>query len=371
MPRLEVLGREAVEDQNNLATQRVQQQQMFADAEYKAHQAESYALQAKTQAKQADTEEKKFELDKTAGIAKLMADSYKMAVDFATEKSPNGAYVINPGKYQKAMSNFLGSAMKKYPEMIDMMNDLSQMSPTEPPAEDAQKRAQAGNYEAETAMKNAIARRMAMNGGQPGADTGGDVMTGYDSTGKVSFENPAAKTAMTEATQAGMPLNDVEAGLVSKSEVLGPLIDELVTKLRKPGKNVYGQMPAAASRIGAFGEPTNPFAGGDPLAGVKRFFTAGEGRKAGLLLNKIKPLAFGEGGKQLTATERATVMGYLNPQNKTEDQWAEDLTYAKTLLEKKAKLVSQPRGKAVGAEDIQVIRGVTYVRGSDGNYHKK
>ena len=162
------------------------------------------------------------------------------------------------------------------------------------------------------------------------------------------------------------PYGDVEAGLISKSEILSPEIDKLVKLLED--KDVYEgaintgklksfiKLPAGASRISAFGEK------GALINPIRRALTAGPGREAGLILQKIKVLAFGEGGKNLTENEKAIVFAYLSPQNKTEKQWAEDLKFAENLLKRKAELVTKgtPKNVATQKQDNQLEVGAYY-----------
>ena len=69
-------------------------------------------------------------------------------------------------------------------------------------------------------------------------------------------------------------------------------------------------------------------------------------------------MAFGEGGKNLTENEKAIVFAYLNPQNKTEKQWAEDLRFAENLLKRKAELVTKGTPKNINVQK-QTNQGFT------------
>jgi len=262
-----VLGREAVDDRNNVQQNYTARQQMYADAEYKAHQAESYALQAKAQAKQADTEEKKYELDKSANLAKLMSDSYKMAVNFATEKAPNNSYTINPQKYQKAMQNLLGSAMAKYPEMIGMLDELSKSSPTTLSGEE-QKDFAAARF------MNASAEDLAgTGGGSSGAAPEGDIMstsrnrilTGrtFGPTGATSsYAYPEAESQVNRAKAIGTLQGEKAEGKTISDQDVGNLtdiqngLDGLTASLDAALSN-----PRFAAKMGPFGGPARAVAG--------------------------------------------------------------------------------------------------------------
>lgn len=150
------------------------------------------------------------------------------------------------------------------------------------------------------------------------------------------------------------PYGDVEAGVISKADILTPKIDELISFVKK--NNVYGEgkafgslFPFGASRISSFGET-------GPYQSFKRGLTAGAGRQAGLLLQKIKTLAFGEGGKALTEPEKAIIMPILSPAYKTEDEWVEDLEYVKTLLIEKANLLRKNPSKRLATEQVNQNR---------------
>lgn len=143
------------------------------------------------------------------------------------------------------------------------------------------------------------------------------------------------KTQETQATEAGRPYGETEAGVISKSKLLTPEINKLIKLIED--KDIYEgfKIPGGASRISAFGKP------GSVVNPIRRMLTAGPGREAGLLLQKIRTLEFGEGGKNLTEAEKAVIEPLLDPQYKTEKQWAGDLKYVSSLLNEKAKLMTK------------------------------
>lgn len=81
MPRLEILGREAVEDRNNLATQRQKQQEVQDNAEYKRGMLKYYSDNLKLQAQQTDNEVEQTRLKQKAArfdyVAKVMDAAMK------------------------------------------------------------------------------------------------------------------------------------------------------------------------------------------------------------------------------------------------------------------------------------------------------
>lgn len=146
------------------------------------------------------------------------------------------------------------------------------------------------------------------------------------------------------ATEAAKPYSDIEAGVISKAELLGPKIQELIDLVEN--KKIYEglRVPFGASRVASFlKKPSEGFWGGigNIGLGINKGMTVGPGREAGLILNDIRILAFGEGGKALTPSEQEIVFSQLNPENKTEVQWIKSLKMAKAMLEKKAQLMSK------------------------------
>jgi len=161
--------------------------------------------------------------------------------------------------------------------------------------------------------------------------SGVPVQTGYEDP-KLTQEGEAYYTKIKESQK---PKSDIEAGVISKAETIPGQIDDLIALINKPG-SIFGVTPLTepwgASRISAFGES-------GPYQSIKRGFTFGAGRKAGLLLQNVKVLAFGEAGKALTTPEKEIVMAKLNPAYKTEKEWISDLESASQLLIRKAELM--------------------------------
>jgi len=163
-----------------------------------------------------------------------------------------------------------------------------------------------------------------------------------------------------QQTEANKPYGEVEANVVSKAKPIADEIDKLIAMVEKPG-NIYGGtfpvpgLPFGGSRMGAFLKE-------GPWQSTKRGLTAGKGREAGLLLNKIKILAFGEGGKALTEGEKATIFANLDPSYKTEEQWIESLKFAKKLIEDKAKLMTKKSTTSItNTKSGTLSTGMTYI----------
>ena len=160
------------------------------------------------------------------------------------------------------------------------------------------------------------------------------------------------------AIEAAKPYTELEAGVISKGKLLVPQIDKLIELVEK--NKIYEGLgvPFGASRIAAFGEK-------GPWQAVKRGWTGGKGREAGILLKDIKILACGEGGKTLSENERMTALSNIDPSYKTEAQWVDGLKQAKALLQEKAKLMTKklPIGNkeidlsSISNDDLERIAG--------------
>lgn len=184
-------------------------------------------------------------------------------------------------------------------------------------------------------------------GAGAGATAGGGMLSGISGGGAVpgSMAGMMRPKGMTISGE-GEPsftyetgFSEPEAGVVSKAELLVPEIDALINLIEN--KDVYEglKVPFGASRVAAFGEK-------GPWQAIKRGLTGGAGREAGILLQDIKVLAFGEGGKTLSENERATALALISPAYKTEKQWLKGLQQAKSLLQRKAELMT---GSSFGA----------------------
>ena len=166
-------------------------------------------------------------------------------------------------------------------------------------------------------------------------------LLGGETDSTIASKRLAQKVRETQAIEAAKPYGETEAQVISKADIISPLIDKLITKVKT--KEIYEgvKIPFGASRVGAFLKE-------GPWQSFKRGLTGGEGRQAGLLLSRIKILAFSEGGKALTEGEKATVYANLDPSYKTEQQWIDSLETAKDMLESKAKLIKKgPRNESL------------------------
>lgn len=342
-------------------------QEMADEAGYKMHLIDYNTQMAKIAAKNSENDEAKIKADATTKDWEIAQAGYKMVVKYAT--NPDGT--LDERKYKTGIKNMMINIHDRAPGAMQLLGSLAEQTP--------------GMGDTQAAMNQTAVQAMrgTLGGGQPGQPSGGgfimkDVSFDDEGNAKPTFSNLDAVTAQANAAEQGKPFTGDEAGVISKSQDIPPLIDELTGLLNKgkgPLNNLYGVMPFGANRISAFGEGGNVVSA-IPNA-IARTLTAGKGREAGLLLQKIKVLAFGEGGKNLTEGEKAVVYAALNPTNKTEDQWVKDLEYTKKLLIHKAELMTKPRGqtmgntRTLGDSNIRVVQGKMFERRSDGKWYPK
>jgi len=356
MPQLQVLGRE--EDFSDTGAQdaqamMVKQQEMMQDLMYKSATLKYQSQMLKVSARNAENDSEKMRMDKQASQFLMFSKLLEGAQQFKTQ-GPGGTETLNTPMFLK----FAMTALRNNPEMLEVFKDpqTQKMLESMQPSPETQK-TQADTRKASSiaAFNEIMAPKIAGEGAQNGQGGGkGWVVSKFDPNTGPEFTNldAIAQQKQMEAgiTEQSKPYNETEAGIVSKAELIPPAIDEMIAMLDKPG-NAYGFMPWGANRIASFGDVGK-------INDFSKSLTAGTGRKLGLELQKIKVLAFGEGGKNLTENEKAVVYAYLNPVGKTEAQWKRDLQYAKDLLIRKAELLSKPRGQTQpmqGNKDQQAI----------------
>ena len=179
-----------------------------------------------------------------------------------------------------------------------------------------------------------------------------DPMTGKVTMGISEVENPYFRQKMdiekAKQIEDQKPYSADEIKLAS-GKLLIPQIDKLIKLIKE--ENVYGEgkffgnlFPFGASRISSFGEAgafVNP---------LKRGFTAGAGRKAGLILQDIKKIMFATGGQALTDPEIQKLGPKLNPAYKTEEEWIADLEDAKNELNAKVRMLRTNPNEAFNQE---------------------
>ena len=169
------------------------------------------------------------------------------------------------------------------------------------------------------------------------------------------------------------PYSADEIRIASKADLV-PAIDKLITLLEE--KDVYEsniskgsvRLPLGASRISAFGTKSEGFIS-NVSDSLKKALTAGEGREAGLLLQDIKTLMFGEGGSALTDTETSILAGLLNPAYKEEGRWIVDLREAKRRIQNRVRMLRTNPQEAT--QESLGIKQKTQPSGQQNNVNEK
>lgn len=187
---LEIIRMEA-ENRNNIRDRQLKQQEMYSNALYKLHQIGIYKEQNRINAQTADTEQEKAKYDRLAKTAAFVESAYKLGTKYATTEDGKG---IDPNKYKQFMQNFARTSMAGNPEVFDILNNLSTMSPKAPEASDIKDLAEAK-------FKEANAKRVATMGTEPGG--GGElVKTSVGPSGvtdDIVYPDAAARAKAVEA----------------------------------------------------------------------------------------------------------------------------------------------------------------------------
>lgn len=340
MPQIQVIDREdpARNPVNAFQEQLRQQQETVSNVQYKMAQVQYQRDLAKLEAKKAVTEESKAKQEQEAKEWEQTFVLLQQAEK--ASKSQGGGY--NKDMWNKLTSQWVLEAPPGIGKKLSMLAKAGPQGMQDPKAD----------YQAASAdMMNQFAGGGASpQGQQPGMQSsragavGGMIPKGVSfgpSGASMDFANPEAEAAITRAREAATPYTETEAGVMSKVENMPVIVDELIDMLgdttdttkdpkAESRKHVYAGLgvPLGASRISAFGEE-------GVINALKKGMTRGAGRQAGLKLQALKLMLFGEGGKQLTAGERQVAGALLNPAYKNEDDWVKDLkTFKKLLLDK-------------------------------------
>lgn len=174
---------------------------------------------------------------------------------------------------------------------------------------------------------------------------------GLDEFGNPKMENiidPAYENKMavekSKAIEDAKPYSADEIKLASGGSLL-PQIDNLIKLVND--ESIYDgvKMPFGANRISAFGEEPGF------INNLKKGFTAGNGRKAGLILQDIKQIMFATGGQSLTDSERAVLGPKLDPAYKTEDEWVHDLEDVRKRIVDKLRMLRPDPSKVFQGTD--------------------
>jgi hypothetical protein len=350
MPQIQVLGREAIDDQNNQANQAIEKAKMAQNAFDKSMQFKQMNEQLKLMAKNTDNEIEKIKVQRLGDRMSYMANIFKSAMD-----SPNPESVIKTALQ-------LGGA--------DMMKDLSDplvqdmIKKLQPSGDTAQKQAVA-----DTLNSPMIRKQLGYSDAQPAGAPGqapqattqaqtnvlaGNTPTqsGYSlgpeigiNAGPVDLKliNQDSLNKMTTAkeiaTNTGQPLSDNVANAVAFQEEAKPVFADMYTKVDDLIKHGDSMGWFGGVKINA-GTETGP---GQSML---RFGEFDKQRELALQLNKIKQIAFTYGGKTLSDTERNLVFSALSPVNKYPSQWKKDLQWAERRLNRAAQLQTTPQGQA-------------------------
>jgi tetratricopeptide (TPR) repeat protein len=133
MPQIQVLGREALEDQQGQMTAQQNQQKMMQEAiaatneaKYKQGVLEYNKELAKIEARKATSEEEKIKLDNKVKNFEIANTMYKMAVKNATGEDG----LIKMDLYKKNLASYGNVVNKKFPEAWEIFASLAEQEPS-------------------------------------------------------------------------------------------------------------------------------------------------------------------------------------------------------------------------------------------------